>query len=397
MVGKLKTDAGGREIWRGRTPGHKPGIPYNPATGEIPSKNSPPLHPPPAAARNPCSRPHAPPPTMRSCLYECRVMHHRFTPKAHRFAYRIFMVALDLDELPALHRRLRLFSVNRPNLYAFRERDHLPLTPTHNPSPNNPAPRTDASSDTPSASPSLKTRVLAHLAAHNIDLTGGRVLLITLPRILGYLFNPVSFYFCYDRHGHPVAALAEVTNTFHELKPYTLGPDTRTQPVARAHANTHPPSVAPADDPATRSVNSPADNTPFHLRVPKHFYVSPFSDVDVAFDFTLRPPTEHLSVQIDDYEGNQRTLATTLAGPRRPLTDAALASYLFKYPLLTLRVITLIHWHALRLWLKRVPWFAKSARPADQRDLHHPHASLTASVPAAPSEIPPLRPSTLPR
>ncbi|ATC63906.1 DUF1365 domain-containing protein [Nibricoccus aquaticus] len=326
---------------------------------------------------------------MQSCLYECRVMHHRFTPKAHRFAYRIFMMAIDLDELPDLHRRLRLFSVNRPNLYSFREGDHLPATPTHNPSPDNPAARPQPSSNASSAPPSLKARVLAHLAAHGIDLTGGRVLLVSLPRILGYLFKPVSFYFCYDRHGHPVAALAEVTNTFHELKPYTLGPETRTQPEDRAHANTQPPSVAPADaSPST-------DNTPFRLRVPKHFYVSPFSDVDIAFDFTLRPPTERLSVQIDDYEGNHRTLTTTLAGPRRPLTDAALASYLFKYPLLTLRVITLIHWHALRLWLKRVPWFAKSARPADQRDLHHPHASLTA--PSSPSEVPPLRPSALPR
>jgi DUF1365 family protein len=313
------------------------------------------------------------------------VLHHRFTPKAHRFAYRIFMMAIDLDELDTLHRRLRLFSVNRPNLYAFRERDHLPPTPVHNPSPDNPAARTHAPSDTPAALLSLKARVLTHLAAHNIDLTGGRVLLITLPRILGYLFKPVSFYFCYDRHGHPVSSLAEVTNTFHELKPYTLGPDCR---LPTAHGSEKPGLPA-------SNASSSTDNTPFHLRVPKHFYVSPFSDVDIAFDFTLRPPGDRLSVQIDDYEGETRTLTTTLAGPRRPLTDAALAWYLFKYPLLTLRVITLIHWHALRLWLKRIPWFAKAARPADQRDLHHPHASLT--TPAISPSVPRLRPSALPR
>jgi uncharacterized protein len=284
---------------------------------------------------------------MQSCLYECHVLHHRLSPREHRFLYRIFLVALDLDELDAVHRRLRLFSINRPNLYSFRERDHLPtFAPTHNPSAPSPVPCSPSSFPAPNTS-SLKQRVIDHLAAHGIDLTGGRVLLITLPRILGYLFKPVSFYFCYDRHGQPVASLAEVTNTFHELKPYLLGPDTRD---AAGHA--------------------------FHLRVPKHFYVSPFSDVDVAFDFTLRTPSERLSVQIDDYDAAQRTLTTTLAGPRRPLTDTALASYLFKYPLLTLRVITLIHWHALRLWLKRVPWFAKAARPADQRDLYHPHTSL---------------------
>jgi uncharacterized protein len=276
-------------------------------------------------------------------------MHHRFSPQAHRFLYRIFLFALDLDELETLHRRLRLFSFGRRNLYSFRDRDYLPLTePVHNAS----------SQRHPSADPggSLKARVLAHLAAHGIDLTGGRVMLVTLPRVLGYLFNPVSFYFCYDRDGTPVAALAEVTNTFREMKPYLLAPETRRDGA-------------------------------FRLRVPKHFYVSPFSEVDVAFDFTLRTPGDRLSVQIDDYVGAERTLTSTLTGPGRPLTDARLAWFTLKYPLITLRVIALIHWHALRLWLKRVPWFAKAARAADQRDLYRPHASL-ATPDRAPGLVP---------
>jgi DUF1365 family protein len=115
----------------------------------------------------------------------------------------------------------------------------------------------------------------------------------------------------------------------------------------------------------------------FRRRTPKHFYVSPFSDVDVAFDFTLRPPGERLSVQIDDYVGAERTLTSTLAGPKRELTGTRLAWFTLKYPFLTLRIITLIHWHAARLWLRRLPWFAKAARPADQRDLYRPHTSIT--------------------
>jgi DUF1365 family protein len=285
-------------------------------------------------------------------------MHTRFAPKAHRFVYRLFLFALDLDELDALHRKLRLFSCNRRNLYSFRDEDFLPThepvfngTPAHPPSLN-------------SQVSNLKSRITAHLATQGIDLTGGRVLLVALPRVLGYLFNPVSFYFCYDRTGAPVAALAEVTNTFKEMKPYVLGPGTRT-----------------------------ADT--FSLRVPKHFYVSPFSDVDVAFDFRLTAPAARLSVQIDDYVGTERTLTSTLTGPRQPLTDGGLAWFTLKYPLLTLRIISLIHWHAFRLWLKNVPWFAKAARGADQRDLYRPHGSLAHPAPTpATLSSPSLAPSS---
>ena len=278
-------------------------------------------------------------------------MHARFLPKPHRFVYRIFMIAVDLDELPALDRRLHLFSFNRPNLYSFRETDFLPTTESlHNQSPPT---QYHLIGDTLSAAPSLKARVLAYLAVRGVDLgPGGRIELVSLPRILGYLFNPVSFYFCYDRTGTCVASIAEVTNTFHEMKPFFLGPQTKNAATAS-----------------------------FHLRTPKHFYVSPYSDVDVDFDFNLRVPAGRLSVQIDDYIGADRTLTSSLAGPARPLTDAALAWFLFKYPFLTLRVIALIHWHALLLHLKKIPWFAKAARPADQRDLYRPHASLSPHQP----------------
>jgi DUF1365 family protein len=278
---------------------------------------------------------------LNSSLYECQVIHHRFAPKVHRFDYRLFYFALDLDELPELHRRLRLFSFNRANLYSVRETDFFP---SHEPRHNSSA----ATEGLPAraAAGDLKSRVVAYLAAHGIDLTGGRVVLVTLPRIVGYLFNPVSFYFCFDRAGNPVTSIAEVTNTFREMKPF--------------------------------HVSERAGEKTFHLRTPKNFYVSPFSDVDVEFDFTLRVPHDRISIQIDDYIAGARTLTSVLHGPRAELTDARLAWYTVKYPLLTLRVITLIHWHALRLWLKRLPWFAKAARASDQRDLYRPHTSLAS-------------------
>jgi uncharacterized protein len=305
---------------------------------------------------------------MNSRIYECHVMHARFLPKPHRFVYRIFMLAIDLDELPALHRRLHLFSVNSPNLYSFRETDFLPTTePLHNQSPNpichliSDKPSSSASSSSspaPAPASPLKARVLAFLGSRGTDLgPHGRIELVTLPRVFGYLFNPVSFYFCYDSAGTCVAAISEVTNTFREMKPYFLGPETFRRAASAAARGT------------------------FHLRTPKNFYVSPFSDVDVAFDFNLRPPAASLYVQIDDYAGPDRTLTSTLTGPARPLTDSRLAWFLLKYPFITLRIISLIHWHAFVLYLKKIPWFAKAARASDQRDLYRPHASLSRRQP----------------
>jgi len=294
---------------------------------------------------------------VNSCLYECHIMHERFSPRSHRFLYRIFLFALDLDELDALHRKLRLFSFNRANLYSFRERDFLPTNEAlfgGRAGPLGPSQKLLVPSAAGATVLSLKQRVVAYLATRDIDLADGRVFLVTLPRVLGYLFNPVSFYFCYDRTGAPVATLAEVTNTFKEMKPYLLGPGTR----------------------ATSGSGLACDSATFRLRIPKNFYVSPFSDVDLAFDFTLRTPGERLSVQIDDYAGAERTLTSTLTGPRQPLTDARLAWFTLKYPLITLRIIGLIHWHALRLWLKKIPWFAKAAKPEAQRDLYRPHPSI---------------------
>lgn len=275
---------------------------------------------------------------MRSRIFECRVMHHRFAPKPHRFEYDMFMLALDLDELELIHRRSHLLSINSANLFSVREEDYLPAREVvHN-----------GGAAAPLAGATLKERVRELLCRHGIDLGDGRVELVTLPRIGGYAFNPVSFYFCRDAAGLPLAAIAEVTNTFREVKPFVL-PGSAWRTGA------------------------------FRLAVPKHFYVSPFSEVDVAFDFALRPPDERLALAIDDLEAGRRTLATTLTGKSRPLHDAALAACALKYPLLTLQVIARIHWHALRLWLKRVPWFAKAARAGDQRDLFRPHHSIKAT------------------
>ena len=278
-----------------------------------------------------------------SSLYECTVLHERFTPKHHRFVYRLFYFALDLDELGSLQRRLALFSVNRANLFSFRENDFLPTgEPVHHPT------LTNVNRIATANSTSLKARARAFCVMHGADFgVDGRVLLITLPRVLGYLFNPVSFYFCFNAAGTPVGAIAEVTNTFREVKPYFILPVTGTN-----------------------------GSITLCLRTPKHFYVSPFSGLELEFDFTLHTPDERLVVRIDDHVAGSRVLHTALTGIRVPITNLRLAWFLLKYPLITVKIITLIHWQALRLWLKRVPYFPKAADAIAQRDLYRPHPSI---------------------
>lgn len=267
---------------------------------------------------------------MNSALYECRVMHHRLAPTVHHFRYGIFMFALDLDEIDRVAARVPFFSHNGTNAYAFRDRDHITLPGLE--------------------SAGVKANVIAWLGQQGVAFPeGGRILLVTLPRVFGYVFNPVSFYYCFDAAGEPLCAIAEVGNTFGEMKPYLVAART-------------PDGV-------------------FRRLTQKHFYVSPFIGLNIAFEFRLRVPGERLDIHIDDHDGEDRLLLTSLTGRRAPLTPARLAWYTLKYPMVTLKVISLIHVHALALWLKRVPWHRKRHDTAMQRHVLNPHASLAGPTP----------------
>lgn len=257
---------------------------------------------------------------MNSCLYECQVMHRRLSPKRNEFLYRIFLFALDLDEMSEVTGRVRLLRHNQAGLYSFRDADHFQLIPG-----------------------TARENAEAFLDQNGIAEKPARIVLLTNLRVLGYTFNPISVWYCYRADGSPLAAIAEVGNTFGELKPYLV----------------------------------PLVNGKFHLRTLKHFYVSPFSDLDQEFDFRFELLGDQLAVHIDDYKGAEKTLISVLTGKRVELTTARLFAFTFKYPLITLKVIGLIHWHAFLLWLKQVPFHRKEAHPELQTGVLRPHKSLT--------------------
>jgi DUF1365 family protein len=265
---------------------------------------------------------------INSCLYKARVMHHRLAPKVNKFHYDIFMFYLDLDEIDTLSKRMKFMSRNRFNLFNFRDRDHLQLP-----------------KEKPDTSKNIREHITDYLQTQGVNIGNGRIMVLTNLCTLGYQFNPVSFYFCYDEAGEPLCSIVEVCNTFREMKPYFLGTDTK-------------------------------HNDRYTLNTTKYFYVSPFTEMDTNFDFDLQIPVEKLQVKIDDFDKEgKRFFISTLSGSRKPLTDGRLLLYFISFPLITLQVIGLIHWQALKLWLKKLPYHKKESDKELQKEVYRPYNS----------------------
>ncbi len=266
-----------------------------------------------------------------SALYVGSLRHRRFRPRAHAFRYGVYHALLDLDELDALDRDVRGFGHNRPAVTTFHDTDHL------------------GDLDLP-----VREKLSRWLDAQGVALPPGPVRLLTNLRVLGHVFNPVSWFFCHDAEGRLVLVVAEVNNTFGETYCYLL------DDLERIGAHT------------VRAGRQ------------KVFHVSPFMDIpDHRYRFTIRPPAERVAVQMDVADAEGVLFDATLAEQRRPFTTAVLWRALLRYPLMPLVTVVLIHWQALRLLAKRVPVFRKPPPPDDGlaatrtgRD-SEPHADAT--------------------
>jgi DUF1365 family protein len=256
---------------------------------------------------------------LRSTLYAGIVTHRRLRPRPHRLRYRVFWMLLDLDEIGRLPQRLRLFSHNRFNALSFFDADH------------------GDGSGRP-----LRHQVEDHLRAAGLAPDGGAIRLFCMPRVFGFGFNPLSVYFCYQRDGSLAAILYEVHNTFRERHSYLI-------PVER-------------DAGAAGVAGAPGVVIDQHCR--KGFYVSPFMDMEMSYTFRVAVPDQRVMIAIRAADQDGLLLAAALTGERSALTDLALLRALATHPLLTLKVIGAIHWHALRLLLKGLKLQPRPLPPA---------------------------------
>ncbi len=243
-----------------------------------------------------------------NAIYTGHVAHMR--PGKHRLKYPVFMLTLDLDALPA---GLKLLKHNRGALFSFFDRDHAGRL----------------------AEP-LKPQIEAKLRDAGIAWNGGRVVLLTMPRLFNYVFNPLSVYFCHRPDGSVAALVHEVSNTFGESHFYVLPP--------RVEANGN-----------------------IRQNCAKEFFVSPFLEAGLTYDFTVTPPAERVAVAMVVKRGEDVALTASFAGARRDLTDAQLFRVWLGNPLMTFKVIAGIHWEALRMWLKGVRFLGRRGQHSPPR------------------------------
>ena len=251
-----------------------------------------------------------------SCIYSGITTHKRFKPKEHFFSYKTFSLLIDLSEIPALEKKINFFSYNKFNILSFYNTDHGPR---------------DGSS--------LVKWVKKILTESKIDTGLGAIKLLCFPRFFGYVFNPLSIFYCYDENSQLKAVLYEVKNTFNEQHTYVF--------------------------PASQS-----SNLILH-RCDKKFYVSPFIEMKTFYNFRLLKPGKKLNVMIKQNDENGLVLIARQLGKRLDLTSKNLFLEFLKHPLMSAKVILAIHFEAFRLWIKGIKYVEKKIKIKNNTSLEN--------------------------
>ena len=236
---------------------------------------------------------------METCIYKGIVTHRRFKPKRHFFNYKIFSVLFDLDELKDLEKKISIFSLNKFNVFSFYNKDHG---------------NRDGSD--------IKNWVKNNLKKFNINFEVSKIKLLCFPRIFGYVFNPLSIFYCYNEKSELRAILYEVKNTFNEQHTYIFQVKNNSKII-------------------TQSCN-------------KKFYVSPFMEMETSYNFRLSEPKETLSVFIKQKDNDGMLLSACQIGKKEQISTKRLLVNFLKHPMMTIKIIMAIHFEALRLWKKGV-------------------------------------------
>ena len=242
-----------------------------------------------------------------SCIYNGSVIHKRFKPKKHFFKYKVFSLFIDLSELNELNDKLKFFSINKFNLISFYEKDHG---------------ERDGSS--------LINWVKLNLNNNNINTVNVKIKLLCYPRILGYVFNPLSIFFIYNKNEKLISILYEVKNTFGEQHTYVFKVE--------------------------------EDNKLIQNNCSKKFHVSPFIEMNCNYFFRILNPGDKLSVIIDQYDQQGKILFASQDGIRSDLTNKNLMNSYLRHPLMTFKIISAIHFEAFKLWIKGIKFVKKKLK-----------------------------------
>ena len=245
----------------------------------------------------------------KSKIFEGQVVHQRLKPRKHRLIYNVFNLLIDLEELPILSKKLTFFSHNRLILLSFWDKDH------------------GLGQDR-----SLISYIREVLIKAGLDCQNGPVRLLCYPRLFGYVFNPLSVYYCYNQYETLKAVIYEVSNTFGERHSYLI------------------------------KIDSAKDKTMYHS-CKKNFYVSPFLGMDAMYYFSITPPSKTLTILIDEQDESGSILKASYTGRSLFLNDKSLVKMFFKYPLMSFKVMVGIHWEALKLWKKGLNIIARPLPP----------------------------------